>query len=189
MHQRFISLSLSLAASLLLSMTCVAKANTFELTSIDIKAGETLSPKHVYQGFGCNGENLSPQLAWSGAPKETQAYAVFAYDPDAPTGSGWWHWQLVNLPAETTELKTGAGKSGNTLLPQGAVQINNDFGSNDFGGACPPKGHGPHRYQFTVFALAKPLSVSENTKSAVVGYMVNANALAKASIEVKYSRD
>ncbi|GMM83828.1 hypothetical protein MTsN2n4_10550 [Pseudoalteromonas sp. MTN2-4] len=81
------------------------------------------------------------------------------------------------------------GKSGNTLLPKVAIQINNDFGSNDFDGACPPKGHGPHRYQITVFALAKPLSVSENTKSAVVGYMVNTNTLTKASIEVTYQRD
>ncbi|TLX46743.1 YbhB/YbcL family Raf kinase inhibitor-like protein [Pseudoalteromonas phenolica] len=189
MHQRFVSLPLSLSATLLISMTAFAKTNTFELSSNDIKAGEVLSSKHVYKGFGCDGGNLSPHLAWSGAPKDTKAYAVFAYDPDAPTGSGWWHWQLVNLPANTTELKTGVGILDNTLLPQGAIQINNDFGSNDFGGACPPKGHGPHRYQFTVFALAKPLNVSGDTKSAVVGYMVNANMLAKASIEVTYQRD
>jgi len=189
MYQRFISLSLSLAATLLISMTAFAKTHTFTLSSNDIKAGETLSSKHVYKGFGCDGDNLSPHLTWSGAPKDTKAYAVFAYDPDAPTGSGWWHWQLVNLPANNTELKTGAGSSDNTLFPPNVIQINNDFGSNDFGGACPPKGHGPHRYQFTVFALAKPLSVSESTKSAVVGYMVNANTLAKASIEVTFQRD
>lgn len=164
-------------------------ANTFTLTSNDIANGEMLSNKYVFNGFGCEGENISPHLAWSGAPKETKAFAVFAYDPDAPTGSGWWHWQVTDLPASTSELAAGAGSSSSPKLPEGAVQINNDFGVNGFGGACPPKGHGIHRYQFTVFALAKPLGLKENTKSAVAGYMVNANTLAKATIEAVYKRD
>ncbi|GMM83827.1 hypothetical protein MTsN2n4_10540 [Pseudoalteromonas sp. MTN2-4] len=92
MHQRFVSLPLSLSATLVISMTAFAKINTFELSSNDVKSGETLSSKHVYKGFGCDGDNLSSHLTWSGAPKNTKAYAVFAYDPDAPTGSGWWHW-------------------------------------------------------------------------------------------------
>lgn len=105
-------------------------ANTFTLTSNDIANGEMLSTKHVFKGFGCEGENISPHLAWSGAPKETKAFAVFAYDPDAPTGSGWWHWQVTDLPANTSELAAGAGNSSSAKLPEGAVQINNDFGVN-----------------------------------------------------------
>ncbi|MEW8627923.1 MAG: YbhB/YbcL family Raf kinase inhibitor-like protein, partial [Candidatus Thiodiazotropha sp.] len=84
-------------------------AHGFELTSIDITAGKPMPKAHEYQGFGCDGANLSPQLAWRNAPKGTKSFAITAYDPDAPTGSGWWHWIAFNIPVETKELPTGAG--------------------------------------------------------------------------------
>ncbi|QAA00077.1 YbhB/YbcL family Raf kinase inhibitor-like protein [Pseudoalteromonas sp. R3] len=164
-------------------------AGSFSLQSSDIKNGDFLTQSQVFQGFGCKGDNLSPQLSWRGAPDGTKAFAVIAYDPDAPTGSGWWHWQVVNIPATVTSLQTGAGKLGNELLPAGAKQLRNDFGTNDFGGACPPKGHGVHRYQFTVHALSKPLNIPEGASAALAGYMIHANSLASSSIESLYRRD
>ncbi|KEA65479.1 Phospholipid-binding protein [Marinobacterium lacunae] len=142
-----------------------------------------------FQGFGCTGGNLSPQLSWSGAPEETKAFAILAYDPDAPTGSGWWHWQVVNIPAETTSLPAGAGDPSKDLMPQGSVQLSNDYGSKGFGGACPPIGHGVHRYQFTVHALSQELELPENASAALTGYMINAYSIASSTIEATYQRD
>lgn len=110
-----------------------------------------------------------------------------AYDPDAPTGSGWWHWTAFNLPPDVSEIATGA--SGEGKLPRGAVQGRTDFGESGYGGACPPVGHGLHRYQFTVYALSvDKLPLDENAPAAMVGYFVRANALEQASIEVTYQR-
>ena len=159
-----------------------AQADTFKLTSSDIVQGKAMSSAQEFQGFGCNGGNLSPQLAWSGAPEGTEAFAVFAYDPDAPTGSGWWHWQMVNIPKEVTSLAAGAA------APAGSISIRNDYGVAGFGGACPPEGHGAHRYQFSVFALSKKLELPEDASGALTGYMVRANALASSTIEALYER-
>ena len=144
---------------------------------------------HEFQGFGCNGGNLSPQLSWSGAPEGTKAFAVFAYDPDAPTGSGWWHWQVVNIPANVTSLPTGAGTPNNGKIPQGSIQVGNDYGAKGFGGACPPEKNGAHRYQFTVHALSKKLELPENASGALTGYLVNAHSLASSTIEALYKRN
>ncbi|MDG1662345.1 MAG: YbhB/YbcL family Raf kinase inhibitor-like protein [Pseudomonadales bacterium] len=141
-----------------------------------------------FQGFGCNGGNLSPQLSWDGVPEGTQAFAVTAYDPDAPTGSGWWHWQLVNIPANITTLPTGAGDSSKNLTPKGSMQMRNDYGIHGFGGACPPEGHGAHRYQFTVHALSQKLDLPENASGALTGYMINANSLGSHTLEALYKR-
>ncbi|PXF28841.1 kinase inhibitor [Pokkaliibacter plantistimulans] len=165
-----------------------ANAGAFELTSTDMANGQPLTSRQEYQGFGCSGDNLSPQLSWSGAPAGTKAFAVFAYDPDAPTGSGWWHWQVVNIPAGVSSLATGAGDPARQLMPAGAVQRNNDYGQPGFGGACPPQGQGVHRYQFTVYALASTLELPENASAALTGYMVKANALGSATLEALYQR-
>jgi len=141
-----------------------------------------------FQGFGCNGGNLSPQLSWDGVPEGTQAFAVTAYDPDAPTGSGWWHWQLVNIPANIKTLPTGAGDSSKNLTPKGSMQMRNDYGIHGFGGACPPEGHGAHRYQFTVHALSQKLDLPENASGALTGYMINANSLGSHTLEALYKR-
>ncbi|WP_299438387.1 YbhB/YbcL family Raf kinase inhibitor-like protein [uncultured Rhodospira sp.] len=157
------------------------------LTSDDITDGEPLTEAHVYNGFGCEGGNLSPALSWSGAPEGTESFAVTVYDPDAPTGSGWWHWTLFNIPAETTSLPTGVGVEA--PLPEGAVQGRTDFGGNAFGGACPPEGHGPHRYIFTVYALPdESLPVDESASGAMVGYFLQGGALDSASITATYER-
>ena len=164
-------------------------ADSLTLTSTDISSGKPMSHAQEYQGFGCSGGNLSPQLSWSGAPKGTEAFAVFAYDPDAPTGSGWWHWQLVNIPKHINTLPAGVGDTSKRLVPKGSIQMRNDYGLKGFGGACPPQGHGVHRYQFTVYALSEKLTLPKNASSALTGYMVKAHSLGSSTIEALYQRD
>jgi Raf kinase inhibitor-like YbhB/YbcL family protein len=172
----------------LLSLSWASEAAEFTLTSSDIAEGKPMMSQQVFKGFGCDGGNVSPQLAWSGAPAGAKSFAITAYDPDAPTGSGWWHWTVVNLPVSTTVLPSGAGSAGGKL-PGGAVQGRTDFGQAGFGGACPPVGDKPHRYQFTVWALKiDKLSIDENSSGALVGFMLNANALAKAQLTATYGR-
>ena len=161
----------------------------FTLTSPDIKPGAKLANTFVFNGFGCSGENKSPALKWSGAPKGTESYAVTVYDPDAPTGSGWWHWVVYNIPGDTTELKAGAGTANSSELPMGAVQGRTDFGTAAFGGACPPQGDKPHRYVFTVHALkVDKIDVPADASAALIGFMLHANQLGKASFTAKYGR-
>jgi len=173
---------------LLPALLCVSAvyAADFTLSSNQISEGKPLNAMQVYQGFGCNGGNVSPQLSWRGAPAGTKSFAITAYDPDAPTGSGWWHWTVVNLPASTHELASGAGSHGGAL-PAAAIQGRTDFGTSGYGGACPPKGDKPHHYQFTVWALkVAKLPVDANASGAMVGFMLNANALAKAQLTATY---
>ncbi len=123
------------------------------LTSPEIAPGATIQNEQVYRGFGCNGTNISPELRWSGAPSTTKSFAVTLYDPDAPTGSGWWHWVIVNVPPTTTFLPRNAGDPKMGLAPPGTIQIRTDFGTVGYGGPCPPQGDRPHRYVFTIFAV------------------------------------
>lgn len=163
-------------------------AGNFALTSNDVKHRKVLSNQQVYKGFGCEGENISPDLAWTNAPKETKSFAINVYDPDAPTGSGWWHWTIFNIPNNTTSLERGASNDPKKL-PTGAIQGRTDYGTSEFGGACPPTGDKPHRYIFTVYALdTEKLDLDHNSSGALVGYFLNKHALAKASITAKYSR-
>jgi len=158
----------------------------FNVTSPDIQEGHFMAKTFEFNGFGCDGPNLSPALRWKNAPAGTQSFAVTVYDPDAPTGSGFWHWLVLDIPAEVHELAQGAG---NGTLPAGCRSFMNDYGIKEFGGACPPEGHGMHRYQFTVWALPTPtLGVPEGASAAVVGFMLNANALAKATLTATYAR-
>jgi Raf kinase inhibitor-like YbhB/YbcL family protein len=176
------------AASLALAGLAQAAA-ALSLTSPDIKPGSTLSNTFVFNGFGCSGENKSPALKWSGAPAGTKSFAVTLYDPDAPTGSGWWHWVVYNIPASTTELTAGAGAADGKGLPQGAAQGRTDFGTAAFGGACPPQGDKPHRYIFTVYALkSDKLDVPADASAALIGFMIHADQLAKATLTAKYGR-
>ncbi len=163
-----------------------ASAADFRLTSTSIAEGAQLSPDAVFAGFGCEGGNRSPDLAWTGAPEGTKSFAVTAYDPDAPTGSGWWHWNVVNIPASVTGLDAGAGSGG--TMPAGAVALKNDYGIAGFGGACPPPGE-VHRYIFTVHALsAEKLDLPENASNALAGFMIGANTIATARITAVYNR-
>ena len=152
---------------------------TFTLTSNDITDGGVLPDAQV-QAKG----NASPHLTWSGAPEGTKSFAVTCYDPDAPTGSGFWHWTVANIPADVTELKAGASKDG---VPKGAVEGRTDFGEPGYGGAAPPPGHGPHRYIFTVFAVdTERLEVTPENSGAVFGFNLHFHTLAKASITGVY---
>lgn len=157
-------------------------ANALTLTSPDIKPNGKIAEEQVFNDWGCPGKNVSPALNWSGAPKGTKSFAVNVYDPDAPTGSGFWHWYVANIPGDATSLAKGAGDAKGAGLPAGAVQVHNDYGALGYGGPCPPKG-APHHYKITVFALGvDKLDINENTSAAVVGFNVLAHTLAKATL-------
>ena len=161
----------------------------FTLTSPDIADGSTIAQSFEFDGFGCSGRNQSPVLRWSGAPEGTKGFAVNVYDPDAPTGSGFWHWYVIDLPASVSELPANAGAKGGAHLPAGARQIRNDYGQYAWGGMCPPPGDKPHRYIFTVHALGvEKLEIPDDASAALAGFMVNANTLARATFTSTYSR-
>jgi Raf kinase inhibitor-like YbhB/YbcL family protein len=166
----------------------LAHAAGFTLSSPTVKPGGTIGDAQVLDGFGCKGRNVSPALKWSGAPKGTRSYALTVYDPDAPTGSGWWHWVVVNIPASVTELPEGAG-TGEGKLPAGAVQVRTDFGKPGYGGPCPPQGDKPHRYIFTLHALkTEKLDLPPDATAALAGFMINANKVRTATFAAKYGR-
>jgi Raf kinase inhibitor-like YbhB/YbcL family protein len=178
----------ALIAAALVAAAPLAQA-AMKLESPDLKPNATMDKKFEFNGFGCSGENKSPALKWSGAPKDTKSFAVSVYDPDAPTGSGWWHWYVINIPAGTTELPANAGAAGGASLPQGAAMVKTDFGTAAWGGACPPQGDKPHRYIFTVYALkTDKLEIPADASAALAGFMVNANKIGQASFTAKYGR-
>ena len=177
-----------LAVALAMAVSAVAAQAEMRITSADFSEGGTLKTAQVFKGFGCEGGNTSPQLSWNGAPEGTQSFAVTAFDPDAPTGSGWWHWTVFNIPVSVTNLAEGAGSVGDAL-PKGAVQGRTDFGAPGFGGACPPPGDAAHHYIFTVYALkVASLPIDENASGAMVGFMARSRALAQATITALYGR-
>jgi Raf kinase inhibitor-like YbhB/YbcL family protein len=168
-------------------MANVSFAQTFTLKSKDIGGQMTL--QQVLNGFGCTGQNLSPQLSWENAPSGTKSFAITIYDKDAPTGSGWWHWVVFDLPATTTELKQGAGDASKKLLPAGTIQSLTDFGQSGYGGPCPPAGDKPHQYLITIHALkVDKLGLDAKSSPALVGFYLSGNTLAKASIVAYYQR-
>ena len=161
---------------------------TFTLSSSDI--GGQATKTQEFNGFGCEGDNKSPQLSWANAPEGTKSFAVTMYDPDAPTGSGWWHWVVFDIPASVNELVTNAGNITLNLAPKDAVQSLTNYGAKGFGGPCPPVGHGFHKYEITVYALkTDKLGLDENTNPGIVGYYLWNSALAKASIVSYYKRE
>lgn len=162
-------------------MTKISKAQTFSLYSKDL--GGQITTKQLGNGMGCTGDNISPELHWENAPKETKAFAISIYDMDAPTGSGFWHWSVFNIPSDVTALKSDAGNFSGRNLPQGAVHGNNDAGAPGYVGPCPPAGE-THRYIITVTALAAPVAVDKNASPALTNMILNMNALAKASLLV-----
>lgn len=128
--------------------------------------------------FGTAGENISPTLQWDAPPGDAQSLAVTVYDPDAPTGSGFWHWVVANLPPDARALPRNAGKADGSLLPHGAVQVRNDYGTVGFGGAAPPRGDKPHRYIFRIHALKVPqLPITADTTNAVARFMIHLNEI------------
>ncbi|MCD0470734.1 YbhB/YbcL family Raf kinase inhibitor-like protein [Flavobacterium sp. JAS] len=177
--------NLILVLSLIFTSTIFGQ-KTFTLTSKAL--GGEASKIQEFNGFGCSGENQSPELLWKNAPEGTKSFAITMYDPDAPTGSGFWHWVVFDIPANVNELVTNAGTKSN-LIPKGAIQSITDYGIKGFGGPCPPVGHGFHEYIITVYALkTDKLGTNENTNPAVVGFNLWNQTIAKASIVAYYKR-
>lgn len=173
--------------SLFLAAGAAGANPAFTVKSADIQDRQMFKANQVYKGFGCDGGNQSPQIAWSDAPAGTRSFAVTMYDPDAPTGSGFGHWVVYNIPASVHKLDGGAGRPGK--LPDGAKHGRNDFGSYDYGGACPPAGDKPHRFILTVYALkVDKLDVPADASPAMIGFMLNTNRLATATLTGMYSR-
>jgi len=171
----------------LIAAPCFAAG--FHLSSPVLKDKAKIATEQVFNGFGCTGGNVSPELDWQNAPKDTKSFAVTVYDPDAPTGSGWWHWVIFNIPPSVNKLPANAGKSDSGLAPQGSVQSMTDFGQPGYGGPCPPAGDKPHHYIFTVYALkVDQLPLKPEASGAMVGYYLNQNSLAKAKFTALYGR-
>ena len=170
------------------ALSATAAESPFKLLSSAVVPNSSLAPDQVYNAFGCTGKNISPPLIWSGVPPETKSFALTMYDPDAPTGSGWWHWVVYNIPASATVLDAGAGNTDGKL-PSGAMQGRTDFGTTGYGGPCPPKGDKPHRYIFTIYALkTAKLDVPASSSAAMLGFAINANKLASATLTAFYGR-
>jgi Raf kinase inhibitor-like YbhB/YbcL family protein len=170
-------------------MASAQQMEELQVTSTSFGDGDYIPELHVLganTGLGCSGGNVSPQLTWSGAPDGTKSFAVTAFDPDAPTGSGFWHWLVVNIPPDVSELPAGAGSGQG--LPGGALQTRTDFGTPAYGGPCPPMGDHPHRYIFTVFAVGvdQLQQVTPDTSAAIIGFMLHFNTLAKGEIQGFY---
>ena len=154
---------------------------TFTVTSTDVKADQPLAQAQMSAMFGAGGQDISPQLSWSGFPKETKSFAITVYDPDAPTGSGFWHWAVMNIPATVVSLPSGAGAPNSTVLPKEAVQLKNDANLTQFLGAAPPPGHGIHHYIITVYAVdVAALDIPQTATPAYLGFNLFTHALAKA---------
>ncbi|MBV8784020.1 MAG: YbhB/YbcL family Raf kinase inhibitor-like protein [Gammaproteobacteria bacterium] len=160
----------------------------FTLSSPDIKPGGRIAEAQVFNGFGCSGGNVSPALSWSNPPAGTKGFALLMHDPDAPTGSGWWHWVVYDIPASASGLPAGAGDAHGSHLPSGATQGKTDFGTAGYGGPCPPPGK-PHRYYLRLYALkVAKLDIPADATAAFIGFNVNAQSLGKAELMGLYGR-
>ncbi|HEY9051313.1 MAG TPA: YbhB/YbcL family Raf kinase inhibitor-like protein [Gammaproteobacteria bacterium] len=167
----------------------IVSAGNFAITSPQVKNGGFIVNEQVFNGFGCQGSNISPTLRWKNAPAGTKSFAVTVYDPDAPTGSGWWHWVVFDIPANVTSLIKDAGNPLAGHAPAGSIQSRTDFGKPGYGGPCPPAGDKAHRYQFTVYALkTEKLSLDEHAPAAMVGFYLHQNLIDKAVFEARYGR-
>lgn len=172
----------------LISSLSSTSQNTFTLSSNTL--GGNATALEEFNGFGCTGKNQSPQLSWSNAPEGTKSFAITMYDPDAPTGSGWWHWVVFDIPADINQLHTNAGDLKSSLMPEKAIQSMTNYGQAGYGGPCPPEGHGIHTYIITVHALkVDSLGLQQETNPAIVGYYIWNNTIAKASLVSYYKRE
>ncbi|MBW4888831.1 YbhB/YbcL family Raf kinase inhibitor-like protein [Mucilaginibacter sp. HMF5004] len=180
---------MKLFSILFISLLCaqLSFSQTFTLKSADL--GGQFTNQFTASSFGCNGNNKSPQLSWANAPEGTKSFAITMYDPDAPTGSGFWHWVMVNIPSSIHELKQGAGDVKSNVAPAGSLQSMNDTGAPGYQGPCPPAGDSPHHYLITIYALkTENLGTTATSTAALTGFMLGQQALAKASIVVYAKR-
>jgi Raf kinase inhibitor-like YbhB/YbcL family protein len=161
----------------------------FTLSSPQVHSGSRIAMQQVFNGFGCTGQNVSPELHWSGVPAGTKSLALTVYDPDAPTGSGWWHWVVFNMDPKSTGLPANAGDENAKLVPEGSIQSRTDFGRTGYGGPCPPAGDKPHHYVFTLFALdVAQLPLDENAPAAMVGFYLHQHTIGKARLTGIFGR-
>jgi Raf kinase inhibitor-like YbhB/YbcL family protein len=161
----------------------IAEVPTFTLTSTDVSNGQELSTAQVSGIFGAGGSDISPQLSWSGFPEGTKSFAITVYDPSAPTGSGFWHWAVADVPVSTTELPSGAGDDSGSALPAGAFQLPNDARLPRFLGAAPPAGHGKHTYYIAVHAVdVESLGIDHGSTPAFLGFNLSGHTLARAVV-------
>jgi Raf kinase inhibitor-like YbhB/YbcL family protein len=161
----------------------------FTVLSSDITEGATLAMPQVSGIFGAGGQDVSPQLSWSGFPPETKSFVVTCYDPDAPTGSGFWHWAVLDIPTDVTQLPTNAGSEDGAGLPAGALVVNNDAGRPGYLGAAPPQGHGPHRYIFAVHALSvDQVGVDNTVSNAIAGFNMFGKVIARGVLTAVYEQ-
>src|SRR3954468_3461692 len=166
-----------------------ARAGPFRVTAPDLVTKGRIDVSHAFNGMGCTGQNISPALSWSNPPAGTKSFAVTMYDPDAPTGSGFWHWVVFDIPVNIKELKSGVGDLTKNIAPAGSIQSITDFGKPGYGGPCPPEGHGFHEYLITVYALkTDKLGLYQNASPAYVGFNLWGNTIAKASIVMYFKR-
>jgi Raf kinase inhibitor-like YbhB/YbcL family protein len=181
---------LAFAFAVLMSGVLTASAApALKVMSPDIKPGARIADEQVASAMGCPGKNISPEISWSGAPKETKSFAVSVYDPDAPTGSGFWHWVVFNIPPGTTSLPKNAGDPKASLMPAGAVMSRTDVGVPGYFGPCPPKGDRPHHYHFQVFAVdVDKLDADENATPAFVGFNLHFHTLARGDLTGVWGR-
>jgi len=179
-----------LSLAFLLFASSAIAAGPFTLVSTEVRHKGVIADEQVFNSFGCKGRNISPSLSWHNAPAGTKSFAITVYDPDAPTGSGWWHWVMFDIPANVTSLPKNAGDPAKGQAPAGAIQSRTDFGQPGYGGPCPPPGDRPHRYIFTVHALKveKLQGADANASGAMIGFMINANQIAKAALQATYGR-
>ena len=186
---RSFSSTLSITLLLMVPFAATAAGSRFKVTSSDFANGATIPMAQVFNSFGCTGDDQSPALRWTGEPAGTKSFAVTIYDPNAPTGSGWWHWIVFNIPANVHSLPPNAGAANSTTLPAGAVQGRSDFGFSNYGGPCPPVGDKPHHYQITVYALkVDKLPLDSSASGAMVGYYLHFNTITKARMTGRYGR-
>ncbi|WP_417844693.1 YbhB/YbcL family Raf kinase inhibitor-like protein [Thalassospira sp.] len=188
-HLQF-SAMVAFGVGIALTMAAIIRpASALELHSSDFADNGPLADAQVFNGFGCKGGNLSPALSWSDVPDGTKSFALMVHDPDAPTGSGWWHWVVTDIPADRRSLPQNAGDATNPNAIPGAHQLKTDFGLPGYGGPCPPVGDAPHPYQFTLFALdVAALEMDANASTALVGFMVHAHTIARTTLTGTYGR-
>ena len=162
---------------------------SFSVTSTDVSEGQMMPASQASGIFGAGGQDVSPQLSWSGFPSETKSFVVTCFDPDAPTGGGFWHWNVLDIPANVTELPSDAGSQDGSRLPAGTVVINNDAGLPGYLGAAPPQGHGPHRYVFAVHALSvEKVGVDTSVSNAIAGFNMFGKVIARATLVPTYEQ-